>query len=195
MPFNGGWKYYIGNQANLKWTFRSLRPAVDAGINPHQGRQVSLWYMRAWDDLFENGEFEYGFRPVFTDNNYNQYTLDWREFVGLPWFRHSLRVRLYGSVIDKDVDSFFWAYMGGRDGIRGYNYYSIGGRKGAVASVTYRFPIIRNFDSDPFQYGIMGECDLYIPFFFYSGNGIIHQINHGLFDLLPVQIHLWNIIL
>jgi outer membrane protein assembly factor BamA len=145
-PFDGGWKYYIGNQANLKWTLRSIRRAVDAGINPHQGRQLSLWYMRAWDDLFENGEFEYGFRPVFTANNYNQYTVDLIEFIGLPWFRHSLRVRLHGSVIDKDVDSFFWVYMGGRDGIRGYNYYSIGGRKGAVASVTYRFPIIRNFD-------------------------------------------------
>ncbi len=146
-PFNGGWKYYVGNQANLKWTYRTIRPAVDAGINPHHGRQVSLWYMRAWDDLFEAGsEFAYGFRPIFTANNYNQYTLDWREFVGLPWFRHSLRVRLYGSVIDQDVDSFFWVYMGGRDGIRGYNYYSIGGRKGAVASVTYRFPIIRSID-------------------------------------------------
>jgi len=145
-PFDGGWKYYIGNQANLKWTFRKVNSAVDAGINPRGGRQLSLWYMRAWDDLFENGEFEYGFRPVFSDNNYNQVTLDWREFVGLPWFRHSLRLRLYGSVIDNDVDSFFWVFMGGRDGIRGYNYYSIGGRKGALASVTYRFPIIRNID-------------------------------------------------
>jgi outer membrane protein assembly factor BamA len=146
-PFDGGWKYYIGNEANLKWTFRKIRPAIDAGINPRQGRQVSLWYMRAWDDLFEAGnEFEYGFRPIFSDNNYNQYTVDWLELIGLPWFRHSLRVRLYGSVIDQDVDSFFWVYMGGRDGIRGYNYYSIGGRKGAVASVTYRFPIVRNID-------------------------------------------------
>ena len=36
--------------------------------------------------------------------------------------------------------------MGGRDGIRGYTYYSLGGRKTALASLTYRFPIWRNID-------------------------------------------------
>jgi hypothetical protein len=105
----------------------------------------------AWDELFEDGEFAYGFRPVYTANDYGQYTVDWREFIGLPWWRHSLRLRAYGSVLDQDVDSFFWVYMGGRDGIRGYNYYSIGGRKGFMGSVTYRFPIVRGIDRQLFS--------------------------------------------
>ena len=145
-PFDGGWKYYVGNQANLRWQYSKVKSTVDRDINPLGGRAVTLHYMAAFDDLFENGEFEYGFRPVFTKNQYNQYSVDWREFIGLPWLGHSMRLRLYGAVIDNYVDSFFWVYMGGRDGIRGYNYYSIGGRKGAVASVTYRFPILQNID-------------------------------------------------
>ena len=50
------------------------------------------------------------------------------------------------GVLDEAVDDFFWVYMGGRDYIRGYTFYSIGGRKGALASLTYRFPILRNID-------------------------------------------------
>ena len=51
-------------------------------------------------------------------------------------------VALHASIIDKHVDDFFWVYMGGMDRLRGYTYYAIGGRKGAMLSATYRFPII-----------------------------------------------------
>lgn len=165
--FSGGWKYFVGNEANLKWSFRNIRGSVDANINPRGGRDVSFWYMRAFDDLFENGEFEYGFRPAYTANDFDQFTLDWREYVSLPWWRHSLRLRAYGAVIDKDVDSFFWVYMGGRDGIRGYNYYSIGGRKGVVGSITYRFPILRNIDRQLFSFYLR---DVYGSVFYEAAN-------------------------
>jgi outer membrane protein assembly factor BamA len=36
--------------------------------------------------------------------------------------------------------------MGGMDRLRGYTYYAIGGRKGALASATYRFPIWRRIN-------------------------------------------------
>lgn len=166
-PFDAGWKYYTGNQAHLRYSFRALSRAVDTDINPRGGRAITLSYARAWDQLFEGGEFEYGFRPRFTDNNYNQYTVDWREYVGLPWLRHSLRLRLYGSVIDSDVNDFFWFYVGGRDGIRGYTYYTIGGRKGAMGSVAYRFPIWRNINQ---QLLSLYFRDLYGGVFFEAAN-------------------------
>jgi outer membrane protein assembly factor BamA len=63
------------------------------------------------------------------------------------WWDHSLRLRLFGSYIDNnEIDDFFYLYMGGKDGIRGYTYYSIGGLRGAMASATYRFPIIRRIN-------------------------------------------------
>ena len=149
--FDGGWKYYVGNQVTLSYMFRYLGAYSDVNINPRGGRQVFVSYMRAFDELFSSGEFEYAFRPQFDENNYGQFTLDWREYFGLPWWRHSLRVRLYGSVLDEAVDDFFWVYMGGRDYIRGYTFYSIGGRKGALASLTYRFPLLRNIDKQLLQ--------------------------------------------
>jgi Tol biopolymer transport system component len=137
------WKYFIGNEAHLHWHFKSIGRAVDSDINPRGGRQIDVELTYANDDLFQSGEFQYGVRPDFTRNQFGQYTVDWREYLALPAWRHTLELRVMGSFIDNDVDDFFWVYMGGMDRLRGYTYYAIGGRKGALASATYRFPIFR----------------------------------------------------
>jgi Tol biopolymer transport system component len=164
---NGGWKYYIGNQITGRYTYQKLSSAVDADINPRGGRRIQLQYMHAFDKLFTSGEFVYGFRPVFDDNNYNQYTADWREYVALPYLRHSLRLRLSGGVIDKAVDDFFHLYMGGRDGIRGYTYFSIGGRRSFLGSVMYRFPLLRNINR---QFLHLHLRDVYGAVFYEAAN-------------------------
>jgi Tol biopolymer transport system component len=138
------WRYFIGNDLLARWRFKSIKLNTDASINPRGGREFMLQYMHAWDQLFVSGDFLYGFRPDFTDFNFNQYTVDWREYIPMPWFRHTLQLRAYGSFIDRSVDDFFWVYLGGLDGIRGYTYYSVGGRQGAMVSGTYRFPLLRN---------------------------------------------------
>jgi Tol biopolymer transport system component len=142
----GGWKYFVGNELVLDWTLKKVGRAVDSDINPRGGRQIFFQYVRAFDKLFTSGEFEYGFKPVYEEYEFDRFTLDWREFIALPYGRHSLAVRLYGSVIDRTVDDFFWVYAGGRDGIRGYTYYSLGGKKAVIGSLTYRFPIWRNIN-------------------------------------------------
>ena len=162
-----GWRYYIGNDLYLRWRIKSITPATDAGINPRGGRAITLQYMHAWDKLFVDGDFIYGFRPDYTDFNFNQFTVDWREFIPMPWFRHSIQVRMYGSFIDRRVDDFFWVYIGGMDGIRGYTFYSIGGRQGALASGTYRFPILRNIGR---QLSWLTFRDVYGGVFFEAGH-------------------------
>jgi hypothetical protein len=141
-----GWKYFVGNDARVRWYYKSIERSIDSDINPRGGREFTAEVMYAMDDLFTSGEFEYGVNPDFDENNFGQYTIDWREYVALPWLRHTLQVRAFGSVIDKNVDDFFWVYMGGMDRLRGYTFYSIGGRKGALASATYRFPIWRQIN-------------------------------------------------
>jgi len=76
---------------------------------------------------------------------YNQVTVDWREYVALSWRRHTLGVRLQGGWIDRSVNDFFHLYLGGLPGMRGYTYYSLSGRKTAMAGLTYRFPIFREW--------------------------------------------------
>jgi len=53
-------------------------------------------------------------------------------------------VRRRGGYIDRPVDSFFNFFAGGLEGMRGYSYYSIEGRKMLMASVNYRMPLWRN---------------------------------------------------
>jgi len=48
-----------------------------------------------------------------------------------------------GGGIGKHVDPFFYLYAGGLPGMRGYSFYSLGGERLAVGTLTYRFPIIR----------------------------------------------------
>ena len=53
------------------------------------------------------------------------------------------------------------------DGIRGYSYYSIGGRKGAIAGATYRFPIWRRIGK---QWSWLTLRDIYGGAFFEAAN-------------------------
>jgi hypothetical protein len=138
-----GWKYFNGNEARLRWYYKHITRAFDSDINPRGGREWNVELTYANDDLFTSGEFDYGVNPDFDHNQFGQYTVDYKEYVALPAWRHSLQVRLMASVIDREVDDFFWVYMGGMDRLRGYTYYAIGGRKGALASATYRFPIMQ----------------------------------------------------
>jgi outer membrane protein assembly factor BamA len=61
----------------------------------------------------------------------------------LPYGSHAFALRLQGGLIDKMVDPFFYIYAGGLPGMRGYSYYSLGGERTAVATATYRFPIVK----------------------------------------------------
>ncbi len=161
-----GWKYFIGNEFNIQWHLRSIAPAVDADVNP-RGMDVTVHAMYGVDDLFNTGEFEYAFRPKFDTNRFRQYTVDWRQYIGLPFARNTLALRLKASYIDDVVDDFFWVYMGGLDGIRGYTYYTIGGRAGALASATWRFPIRRRINR---QVGWISVKDVYGGLFVAAAN-------------------------
>ncbi len=161
------WRYFVGNDLFARYRLKAIQSATDADINPRGGREVSLQYMRGTDQLFNSGEFEYGFRPEYTDYRFSQYTVDWREYLALPWARHTLQLHAHGSFIDKKVDDFFWVYLGGMDGIRGYSYYSIGGRKGAIAGATYRFPIWRRIGK---QWSWLTLRDIYGGAFFEAAN-------------------------
>ena len=161
-----GWKYYIGNEITARHRYKSIARAVDSDINPRGGREFTLEYVRAMNKLFSSGEFDYGLRPSFDKNYYNKYSLEWIEYIALPFWRHSLQVRLYGSAIDKKVDDFFYSYVGGLDYLRGYTYYSIGGRKAVLGSATYRFPVWRHINR---QFLHLTFRDLYAGAFYEAG--------------------------
>ena len=79
---------------------------------------------------------------------YNQFTVDWREYVGLPRDT-ALGLRLFGGWIASDkvddedlVSDFFDYHLGGLNFMRGYTFYSMEGRKAFMANGTFRFPLL-----------------------------------------------------
>jgi len=165
-----GWKYYVGNEFYLQYFFKAIVPSLDGDINPRGGRSLRARVMYAIDDLHD-GDFAYGFQATYEENRYGHYTLDYSEYVGMPWWRHSLQVRLLGEYIDKKVDDFFWSYIGGMDGIRGYTFFTLGGRGAALASATYRFPIWRRINK---QLSWLTFKDIYGGAFFEIANAWDH---------------------
>lgn len=144
--FEVGWTYYKADEISLLLDYRDVERAVDADINPRGGRSVHFEATRAMNDL-SSGEFEYTFQPVYDDNDFTRLQLTWEEYLPLPLWEHSLELFARGGWIDRErIDDFFYLYLGSRDGLRGYSYYSIGGTKNAMGRATYRFPIWRGMD-------------------------------------------------
>ncbi|MFH1756056.1 MAG: BamA/TamA family outer membrane protein, partial [Candidatus Latescibacterota bacterium] len=161
-----GWKYYIGNDITARYHFKSIPRRADSDINPRGGREFTVQYVRAFDEL-ESGQFEYGLNPIFDKNHFNQYSLSWTEYMTLPYWDHTLQLKLNAAVIDNDVNDFFWLYLGGRDGLRGYTYFSVGGRKNLMGSAMYRFPIWTRINK---QFLHLYFRDMYGNVFFEAGN-------------------------
>ena len=65
----------------------------------------------------------------------------------MPFWKHALSLNLLGGYIDRPVDDFFDFFAGGLNGMKGYSFFSIGGRKMAVGNLTYRFPILENINT------------------------------------------------
>ena len=141
-----GWNYYKADEVSLMFDYRNIRKGVESNINPRGGRRLHVEGAAVRAKL-SSGDFEYSFQPLYNDNDFMRYVVNYEEYLGLPFWAHSLTVFLRAGWIDREnIDDFFYLYLGGRDGLRGYSYYSIGGTKNAMGRLTYRFPIWRNID-------------------------------------------------
>ena len=133
--------YVKGVDAMASYTYRSLARMRDREINPRGGRDVRVRYDRMFNYLIKGFKQSGLIEEVYDRFFYNQMTVDWREYIALPWRRHTLGLRVQGGWIDRSVHDFFDLYLGGLPGMRGYTYYSLSGRKTAMVGLTYRFPI------------------------------------------------------
>ncbi len=148
-PFPISFSYFKGMSAHFRYYYYNIAPAIDAAANPRAGRVVSLDYRRHWNKFINGFEVnsDYGvLQEVFTPYNYNELSLDWREYFNLPK-KNSLMLRFKGGYIDEqNIDSFFYFFGGGLDGNRGYPYYAMEGRKLLHGTIAWRFPVLWNID-------------------------------------------------
>jgi Tol biopolymer transport system component len=137
--------YHKGVVAQAQWTYRAVPRTVFDTV-PARGRKITIELDRA-SQRFMQGfgvHSDYGtLVELYKTYNYTQCMLDWTEYVPAFFRDHSIGLRLQAGAIDRPVDSFYHFFAGGLDGLRGYSFYSIEGRKMARLGLSYRFPIAR----------------------------------------------------
>jgi len=140
--------YFKGRSLSVQYNYEGIRPARDMEANPRGGRKFSVRYDREYNDFLAgftvNSEIG-TLREVYAPYNYNKFQADWTEYFALPR-RSGLSVMLRGGLIDRPIDSFFNFFAGGLNGIHGYPYYSIEGRRLLHGRVTLRAPVFNHLD-------------------------------------------------
>jgi hypothetical protein len=161
-----GWNYYKANEYSLLYSYRNIERKTNSDINPRRGRRLELELTYA-DDKLSSGEFEFAFMPIYDENRHGRYQLSYEEHVPLPFWSHALSLYVRAGIIDNSlIDDFFYLYLGGWDGLKGYSYYSMGGRKLGMGRVLYRFPILERIDK---QFLSIYFSALYAGVFFEAG--------------------------
>ena len=141
--------YHKGNVIQLRWTHRNVPASVISPVGPDRGRSVTLEIDRAWQSYGDSAAIsEKHGTPidVYSRHGYEEFRLDWREHLPGILRGHSMRLRLKAGLIDKPVPGFYSFFAGGLDGLKGYPFYSIEGRKLMHVGLAYRFPVFRRMN-------------------------------------------------
>lgn len=212
-PF--GYTYLNGFGLGLTYHMDLIARRRDRDINP-LGRQIYFRYDRMFNYFIEGFNQSASFiDEQYLNLFYNQVTLDWNEYIGLPW-NTRLGMRFYGGWIDSDrvddkdqVNDFFDYHLGGLNFMKGYTFYSIEGRKAMMGTATLRFPLLprvgKRFMHLYFDkvygavYGDIGKAwdgDISDPDEFYGREGLLRSLGGQLrFDMvsyysLPTRVQM-----
>ena len=151
--------FFTSHEYYLGWTYASVRPTMDALINPTDGRVLSFAYGRLNTTVADSVIFIQDQEPGLPPNipvprkfPLNEYTFRWLEFIGMPIPRHTLGLETLIIYQDQQVpdnpffDGFFpiRMYLGGQNTMRGYPYFTLRGSKLFFSRAKYVFPIFSN---------------------------------------------------
>lgn len=166
-PFR--YTYLRGHALTFFARVQQILPEVDQAINPRHGRYVTFKLAREWNRFLVDFATDRAIAAeVFDKFYFTRLEFNWEEYFPVPHtHHHSFTVQLRGGLIDRPVDDFFNFFAGGLVGLKGYPFYSIEGRKFALGSLTYRFPLKRNIN---LQILNIHFDKLYLGGFYQSGN-------------------------
>ena len=144
--FSPAYTYFRGKSVSLKWERDYRLPGINQDIHPDNGGQLIAEFAREYTSFIEGFTVESGLlKEVFTPYDYNRLSVQWEHYMKSPLRDgHAVNLRFNGGLINRDdVDDFFYLYAGGLPGLKGYSYYSLGGTRKLVGTLTYRFPIFK----------------------------------------------------
>tara|TARA_S200000501_G_scaffold98676_1_gene92013 strand:- start:13287 stop:16247 length:2961 start_codon:yes stop_codon:yes gene_type:complete len=137
--------YYRGWHLTAKWELNMIKRRIDRNINPSKG-----WLV--WSEIrIENNKFiedvnlsEAGtLLEEFNNNNLIRLEGGGVFHYELPWRKRwvtSIKAET-GWMSNDSADSFFYFYLGGMPGLKGYPFYSIQGTKKILAELSFRVPV------------------------------------------------------
>lgn len=137
--------YHKGHVFRLEWQYRSVFPKAQ-NTAPVKKREVLVQIDRATQRFLDGFKIhsDYGtLVETYKKYEYFQILVDWNEILPALWEDHSIGMGVRAGWIDRPVDSFYYLFAGGLEGMRGYSYYSLEGTKLLQCGVSYRFPIVR----------------------------------------------------
>ena len=137
--------YYRGWIFNSNWSLNRVKRGVSSSINPSGGFKISSDISLESNDFIEGLDFSDAgtLTEKFKSYDMARIHINSSYYYGLPFLKH-WTLSLNGALgwISKDnVDSFFYFYLGGFPGIKGYSFYSIQGTKKLFLDATLRMPL------------------------------------------------------
>lgn len=177
--FEFAYSYFKGRSVSLKWTGDHRLPSIEQEINPDNGRRFVMEIARENNAFIDSFRVDAGLlEEVYTDYSYNRFSIQWEEYKKSPLAKHhSINLRFNAAGLDRDnLDDFFYLYAGGLPGMKGYSYYSLGGTKKMVGTLSYRFPLVRNFHR---RYAQAYIHSVYMGMFFDYGNAWAGDLDFG----------------
>ncbi len=138
--------YHKGHVFRLEWQYRSMFPKAQNAASVKK-REVLVQMDRAAQQFLDGFKIhsDYGtLVETYKKYNYFQVFLDWNEIVPFFFEDHSVGMRFRAGWIDRPVESFYYFFAGGLEGLRGYSYYSLEGTKLVHLGLSYRFPIVKH---------------------------------------------------
>ena len=163
--------YHKGSVFQAKWVHHRILRSPISDIAPNAGRKFTFEIESAYQSFSDSGAVhkDTGLpTDIYSKYQYTQLSLDYREY--LPGFKkdHSLALRFKAGWIDKThINSFYNFYAGGFDGLRGYPFYSMEGRKVVQFTAEYRFPLIRDMAK---ELGFITLDNLFLSVFAETGD-------------------------
>lgn len=135
--------YFKGKYLQARFDFDYTQRRIHGNVNPLGGWRGQLTVAYEDNEFIEGFEVnaeKYTLQEVYTPYRYWRLEGDvttWWNPVG----ELSLQPRLRGGYLTERVDPFMHLYAGGLHGMKGFSYYSLGGSRRAIGTLTMRHPI------------------------------------------------------
>ena len=140
-------RYYIGRSYMASAYFEARRSHRESDIM-RTGIRVAATYERETGELLKQFDVQEGqLVPIYDTDVLHRMRIDLEGGIRLPGqirgTSHGLNVRMQASTLfGKDTDTFYFDYVGGLSGARGYPFYALGGTETLWVQAAWTFPLI-----------------------------------------------------